>query len=388
MVTTPQAPALPGGQRPNRIILIVADYVPALGGTTTQTRLQARELVRRGADVTILTRRTTFGQSHALVDGIPVRRVALPGQGALAKLPTMLLMWWWLLRRRRAISAVNVLMDPDFALCAWAAGLGRSTVLTWASLRDPTRSLTGPKGRFRLRLLRTATQVALTSEMQRELLDLSVAPVHVIAVPVDLSRFQAPTEDERVRARLDAGIDTQRVIVFVGHVREQKGVAHLVEAIKDLRDQGLDVVLLVVGGPLGVTDHEYLRDLENYVAAHRLADAVRFVGPQPDVRPFLYAGDVFCLPSEREGMPNVLLEAMACGLPCVAPPSAGGMALLADGAGCIPASNSHSDLAGAIAEVLQDDHLRETIRRDAFDRVRTCNSVERIIDQYEALFRA
>jgi len=387
-VTTAGAPPTSASERPHRVILIVTDYVPALGGTTSQARLEARELARRGWDVTVLTRRTTFGRSHALVDGIAVRRVALPGHGALAKLPMMLLMWFWLLRRRRGISAVNVLMDADLAICASAAGLGRSTVLTWASLRDPTRSLTGPKGRIRLRLLRTATHVVLTNEMRRELLGLSVTPVHVVAVPVDLSRFHPPAEDERARARLDVGIDTQPVVVFVGHVREQKGIAHLVEAIKDLRDQGLDVVLLVVGGPLEVVDREYLRGLETYVAEHSLASAVRFVGPQPDVIPFLYAGDIFCLPSEREGMPNVLLEAMACGLPCVAPPSAGGDAVLADGAGCVPASNSRSDLAGAIAELLNDGHIREKFRRGALDRVRTCNSVERIIDQYEALFSA
>jgi glycosyltransferase involved in cell wall biosynthesis len=116
-----------------------------------------------------------------------------------------------------------------------------------------------------------------------------------------------------------------------------------------------------------------------------LNEHVVFVGPQDDVTQDLFAADVFCLPSHREGMPNVLLEAMACGLTCVAPASAGGDELLFGSAGVIPESNSPADLAGALIDLLADPELRQALGTFAAARARVEHQPERIVADYEAL---
>ena len=376
----------PLGRSNPRVVLIVADYIPALGGTTTQTRLQAIELARRGWDVTVLTRRVSLRGSRELIDGIPVRRVSLAGRGRLAKATYLASCWLWLRLRRRQLSAVNVIMDADFAVAACIAGLSAETVLTWVTRGDATRQLVGAVGRARLRLLRGCSQVALTPLIQSELEQLTVTGAHVIPIPVDTSRFRQPDGPERRDAKSALEIGVESVVLFVGHLQERKAVDRLLGAVKVLVDKGFDLILLAVGGPVEVQDNQYVEDLKAYVQANSLSRHVRFCGAQGDVLPFLFAADIFCLPSHREGMPNVLLEAMACGLPCVAPASAGGDELLANGAGIVPLSNSADDLAVAIGNLLTDPEAQQGVRRLAIERVVRLYRIVDIVDEYEKIF--
>lgn len=372
------------GRGARRAVLLVPDYLPHLGGTTTQGRSHALELARRGWDVTILTRRVGPGGSSEQIDGIPVRRVGPRWRGPVTKALGLLSTWWWLLRRRRSISALSVLMVADLAMCAWAAGLGRSTVLTWVTAGDPTRQLGGRRGRIRRFLLRNCKHVVLTQPMEAELADLSVTVADVVAVPVDVAWFRPPTTAEREAAR--AGLEVPgHLVVFIGHLQARKAVDRLLGAVKLLRDDGREVSLVLVGGPVEPEDADYVAHLERYVEASSLSAVVRFAGAHRDVRPFLFAADLLCLPSEREGMPNVLLEAMACGVPCVAPASAGGDILLGEGGGAVPSSNHSSDLARAIASLLDDPGARDRIRQRGLCRVRRSHRIESIVDRYETL---
>jgi len=191
----------------------------------------------------------------------------------------------------------------------------------------------------------------------------------------------------------------------VGHLQPRKAVDRLLAAVKLLHDRGRPVTLVLVGGPVEKEDAGYVERLQRSVEAGSLRPVVRFAGSQPDVRPFLFAADVLCLPSSREGMPNVLLEAMACGVPCVAPASAGANELLSgtacegarssEGAGAsgitgdgtpgVPPSNRPSDLAEAIARLLDDPAARDEARNRGLDRVRRLHAIEPIVDRYEAL---
>jgi glycosyltransferase involved in cell wall biosynthesis len=125
--------------------------------------------------------------------------------------------------------------------------------------------------------------------------------------------------------------------------------------------------------------------LVDYVRSRSLERSVTFTGVVDDVETYLHASDIFCLPSEREGMSNSLVEAMACGLACVAPASAGGDDLLADGAGLVPASNAANDLAASLTSLIADRELRLRLGRAAAARVQA-HSLSAVIDAYEKLF--
>ncbi len=372
--------------RARSIVFLVYDYLPARGGTTTQTRLQALEFRNRGWDVTVLTRRVRGRLNSEYLDGIRVRRLALPGRGPAAKLVDVVLAWIWLVRRRRTLDAVSVMMDADYAMAACAAGLRDETVLTWVTRGDATRLLGGHLGAFRRRLIHGVRHVVLTPRMADELERLGVEDAEVIPVPVDSVRFHPPSPRQKSEAVHDLKIEGGPVVLFVGHLQERKGIDLLIQAFSGVLDVVPDAHLVIVGGPIESVDHHYVARLDQIIIENGIEDAVVMVGAHDDVVPYMFAADIFCLPSHREGMPNVLLEAMACGVACIAPATAGGDELLYGSAGVIPDSNSPADIREAIVSLLADPDRRRSLTGAALARVRADNRPDMIAAAYERLW--
>lgn len=129
---------------------------------------------------------------------------------------------------------------------------------------------------------------------------------------VDTVRFSPPMEAERhrVRASIEAG-PNDLVVGFVGRIVVDKGVDVLLDAIEQIRKHS-SVILLMVGC---YEDHD---PLPTPLRARLESDPlVRITGLQADTSPWYAAMDVVVLPSRREGLPNVLLEAASCGLPTI-----------------------------------------------------------------------
>ena len=385
------------------IVFVVADYNPAVGGTTTQTRLQAQEMLRRGCRVTVLTQRLeAVWPRLEVLEGIQVRRFGSPRSWLGLRSTRTVGIWRWLLLNRADIETVHVVMDSDLLVASWAAGLSRRTVFTWATRGDALRMLGPAKlGDFRRgvvrgllrramrsirrRALAASANVVLTPKMAREIEELGLTCASVIPVPVDENKFRPGTDEERAAGRIELGLGRSTTIVFTGHLERRKAVDRLLEAYISMIEEGLDTRLLLVGGGQG-DEHSNLEPaLREIVRQKELRQLVTITGAVADVRPYLWASDIFVLPSYREGMPNSLLEAMACGLPCVAPASAGGDEVLADGAGVVPASNSPKDLVDAIRPLVNDPLARRDIGVVAQTVARTW-SPSAVMDDYEHLY--
>ena len=100
---------------------------------------------------------------------------------------------------------------------------------------------------------------------------------------------------------------------FVGRIVRDKGINELVSAFVRLHEKYPQVRLLLVG-PFEKELDPVLPETEKAIQNH---PAIRFMGFQPDVRPFLVASGTLVLPSYREGFPNVVLQAGAMGLPSI-----------------------------------------------------------------------
>jgi glycosyltransferase involved in cell wall biosynthesis len=208
-----------------------------------------------------------------------------------------------------------------------------------------------------------------------------------IPVPVDTNAFRPPDQGERDLARSELGLaHAGFTVCYVGHLERRKGVERLVEAFGGIYEERSTARLLLVGGgPKGPEDTE--PSLRVLVAQLGMEEVVRFCGVQPDPRPFLRASDVLVLPSFREGMPNALLEAMACGLPCIAPPSAGGDEVIEPETGVVPPSNAPEDLLAALRALAGYPGRRATMGRAAVERAKTFD-VERVVDSFEELYQS
>lgn len=150
-----------------------------------------------------------------------------------------------------------------------------------------------------------------------------ISPAKVAVIPNGINPEEFYPIDRKV-ARAHLGLPADgRFALSVGRLHQSKGYPILVKAVGRLIGRFPDLHVYIVGSP----DHEAdARPAIPEAAAHyNLLDRLHLVGAQnPAMLKYWYrAADVFSLPTAREGSANVLLEAMACGLPCVTTPVGG-----------------------------------------------------------------
>jgi len=163
--------------------------------------------------------------------------------------------------------------------------------------------------------LRHADAVAAVStSLARAMLELeeTLASAEVIGNGVDAGRFYP---GDRASARRAIGIaDADKMIVSVAALRNVKGPDLLVRAAALLKKDVPTLKVVFVGRG------EELTNLKRLAAQLGCADVCRFAGAVDncELRQYFVAADVSCLPSRKEGWPNVVLESLACGIPVVA----------------------------------------------------------------------
>lgn len=176
----------------------------------------------------------------------------------------------------------------------------------------------------------------------------------------------------------------RRTILFVGRLDRQKGVDILLDAMPAVCEALPEVDLLIVGdGP----ERDHLHTLATRLA--KFSGRIHFAGWQADIPEIMKASEVVVLPSRWEGMPNVLLESMAAGLPVVAAATHGVRQLL----------GSHTEqqmfsledtreLSARLIAILQDPNLQSRLGHANQVRAAQEFSLRSMIRQYEQLYSA
>jgi len=177
---------------------------------------------------------------------------------------------------------------------------------------------------------------------------------------IDLTRFSPERRREGQAVRERFAIPPHAIVVgFVGRMTRDKGIEDLAEAFRGVLVEFPSAVLLVVG------DYEQ-RDRPSEAAARYLAQSsqVRLVGWQQDVVPFLGAMDVFVLPTHREGLGNVLLEAAAMEIPTITTDATGARDAISPGVtGLQVRVGDVEQLRRSIAWLLRDPDQRLAMGR-------------------------
>jgi glycosyltransferase involved in cell wall biosynthesis len=202
--------------------------------------------------------------------------------------------------------------------------------------------------------------------------------VRVVHNPVDLAAI-ATAAHQPIDPAHEA--EWQRpVIVAAGRLAEAKNYPLLVEALAILR-QRVPARLFVLGQ--GAEAGAIL----DRAAALGLRDAVVLCGFQPNPWKYIARADVFALTSRYEGFGNVLVEAMACGVPVVATRSAGTSDIVRDGVdGVLVDRHEPAAVAAALERILSDDRLRRRMGDEA--RIGAARfAAPAIASQYERVFR-
>lgn len=215
-----------------------------------------------------------------------------------------------------------------------------------------------------------ASRVITVSEPLREFaISLGAAPERVRTIPngVDAATF-APQNGAQAREKYGIAPD-EKFVLCAGALIERKGHHFAIRALAEVLRRRSDVRLVIAGG--AGREGFYESRLRDEVRALGLEGRVKFAGPVPpaELAGLMSAADVFCLASLREGWPNVVHEALACGCPVIASKVGGVPEMIPDGeSGTIIPCRDQQALNAALQAALDRTWNRAAISEKARER--------------------
>lgn len=359
-------------------ILFVAAS-PKFGGTEKHLLDLVHRLVSTGWRISILCTGAdvfSMGLSMEAKERIAVERIAKPESFGTwrrvftARRPDVVVLvksWSWCF--------------PWYTLlAAWMAGVRRRYIIAHLPPSPMPSESKGVLARWRYRLshrrlaLFCDSTICVSDFIRQRLERDCLFPSRQLTVVrngVSTARFHTDSI-ERLEARRRLAVpEGMPCLVCIASLVEQKRVDVLLEAMALVLQSETNWCCLVVGdGPL-------VERLRRQAAQSALDSHVFFHGFHRDVLPYLRAADLFVLTSDNEGLPLSVLEAMACGVPCVVTDVGGNAEIVRDEeCGFVVPPRSPSRIAEAILGLLRDPQRRSAMGLVARDRVTTQFDIE------------
>lgn len=417
-----------------RICLFAVMFSPFVGGAEVQAEKIARQLQLLGNEVTVITlRHRREWKQKEVLDGLPIIRVGgiyrRDGRlriGKFGHLPIDIAMFLTLWRLRHSYDVIYaVQLSPPAVIAALIGKLTHKPVVLSIASTGPSeaqrKQLEGgavlmadtltdtsflkvdfkgwrtgagdihylPQlalGNAMLCFLRKsdAFYQILSTRSHSYLTSHGFRAEHIIRVPngVDTERFHPAPE------RRPDPLKPERDIICVARLDYSKGVDVLLHAwgrmIREAAEWHVHLKsrLLLVG--VGAVRPQ----MERIVKELGIQDSVEFLGLRTDIVDLLQQSWGFVMPSRWEGMPNALLEAMACGLPCVATRVSGSEDIITDGVnGLLVEPEQPAELAQALYRIIEDTDLAQRLGQEARTTVVRDYQLSNIVQQLLELYR-
>jgi len=204
--------------------------------------------------------------------------------------------------------------------------------------------------------------------------------IRVIDNGIDLTRFRDTISPETVKEEFRLKKEVT-IIGTIGNLGDEKGHVYLLRAARNIVKYVKSVKFLFIGdGPLR-------GDLENEATQLGIGDHIIFTGFRTDIPNLLSIMDIFVLPSVKEGLPMVLLEAMAAKKPVIATRVGAIPRVVDNGNGILVEPRDAEGLEKAIVSLLTNEEKRRKYASAGFETVRTQFSSERMSSEYFDLYR-
>ena len=369
----------------NRRVFILSTGL-AYGGAETQLVRLVTRLKARGWDVQVvcLTPPKAFVEDLEAT-GIPVFSLCiqrkLPDPRPILRLARLIRAWQPHIVHSHMVHAnllarlVRLLAPVPVLICT-AHNIDEKGRRGSGRLREMAYRLTDPLCEF-------TTQVSRAG-MERYA-RIGAVPRHKIRyLPngVDTERF-CPDPELRARLRQELGLETAFAWLAVGRFDVQKDYPNMLQAFKRVAQERHEVRLLIAGdGPLRPAMEQLAHELG-------VADRVKFLGIRRDIPALMNAANAYVMSSAWEGMPMVLLEASASGLPIVATDVGGNSEVVIDGkTGFLVPPKDPEALAWAMLYLMDlPGEERRRMGEAARQHIEANYSLDRVVDQWEALYR-
>ncbi|MBI5849892.1 MAG: glycosyltransferase family 4 protein [Planctomycetes bacterium] len=378
---------MPDAAPPLRPLMVVPDF-DRIGGYELQALSLAAHHVSTGVPSFVVTNNHHDLPAREVRHGVTIHRLPFlpPSRKNWAALFTAFLVF--LRAHRREYDVIHCHALTFLAACCVRIGrlLGKPVVVKVATERDVREFHDDRSFHFRLffRWLKTADRLLCLSERIRaEAIACGFRDEQAVIVRngVDTRRFAPASPETRAAARTALGLrDGELALLYVGRLVQRKGVDVLLNALPLCGPAAQARVFVVGDGERAAEWRALAQDLG-------VAARVTFAGEQADVAPFLAAADAFVFPSRLEGLPNALLEAMACGLPAIATRIGGCVDVMTDDAGILVGSDDARALAAAMDRLAADAGERARLGEAARRRVQSAFSFDVTAERLQSIYR-
>ena len=375
-----------------KILILSHEFPPIGGGGANACFFLTREFAQKGHQVTILTAQfADLPHSEITKEGARIMRV--PCRRKNKEKSSFLEMFSYLIRAWK--QAEQLVKKEKYDICLTFFGipsgplalhLKRKYKLPYV-VRFGGGDIPGAQKRFRYlylilapmirKIWKNASRLLANSEglKQRALAFEKRYAIDIIENGVD-NQFFAPSEKKKKKNHI--------VILFVSRLIEGKGLQYMIPKLPGIQESvmhntGREIQLVIVG------DGPYRAALEQLTDETKVRNLVRFEGRKNknQVLRYYQAADLFLLPSLSEGMPNVVLEAMASGLPIVITPCEGSKELVTDNGVIAPLDN----FADALIELCSDEAKRTAMGRSSLRRIEEAFRWESIGSRYLSILQ-
>ena len=384
-----------------KVVMVVSQFYPIIGGAEKQAQLLAQKLIERGIDIKVVTGRWRLKTSRReIINGVPVfRNFSFWGMFGIKMLrPFGMFMYMitlsiYLLLRRDQYDIIHVhqVLYPAFVSVLVGKNILRTPVLAkigCTGLNSDVRFIKKyPFGKFQLNYLikHLDCLVATNQEGIFEFKAAGYPETKIYHIPNGVS----PYLGEKTKHRENFNV------ISTARLDRQKGIDILMRAWAKVISHKKNLKLLILGeGPLK-------RELKRMAESLKIGDTISFMGLVEVPEDYLKKSEIFVLPSRAEGMSNSLLEAMSIGLSCVATNISGNRELILDERnesisegefligqrGILVNPEDAEGLYKALLHLIQNPEKREEFGNKARQFIQQNYSIDIIADKYIALYQ-
>ena len=360
------------------------EYLPLFSGHAIYLQMLLPHITKQGYHVEILTCDFNRFSPQECIDGVWVHRLAFNPHAKRWEVMLTYRILRFLFQHRNEFDVLHFHGHMDYfgALTIFCKCFRKKIIMQMVLMGADDPESLRQSYRFMSIRLKILSHIDRFIHISKPLGDscimsgISQSKLRYIPQGVDINKFSPVTDTERRELRTRLGLNPQGLLVcFVGAIIQRKGVDLLIEAWVDVQQTFPKAELLLLGpcdfskdDTNETTLQAFVKDVRDQITKQALR--VHVLGRTSNVNDFLQASDLFVLPSRKEGFGNVILEAMACGIPPVVA-YMDGVALESvtpEETGVI--INSPSELAPAIIGLLIDEKLR---RKMGLGPVKMCS---------------
>ena len=382
--------------------MVTGAYAPETSGASLQCRNLIRAL-RDRVDFTVLTTSTDPAlPPQSVVDGTPVRRITVDPRSRVSKAMAIERMASSFLEIAPRIDVVHLhgFSQKSVLVIALAKLLGKRIVIKLTSVGHDDPESMRAAGLMMWTAYRQADAfIGVTPRFADGFESTGLERRRFVFIPngVDLNRFTPASPATRADLQRELRVPTgDPVVLFVGFFSREKNPDILSEAWLSLLDRGMTSTLVLIGattGPYYEIDAGLAERIKSRAEQRGVSDRIVFVESTDRIEDYYRSADIFALPTVREGLPNVLLEAMASGLPPVITRLEGVTDWIVNPGvtGELVASADSAAFAAALAPLLTSPERREAFgaaaRADVSARFDIARTATQTLEVYEQLMR-